>query len=187
MRRMPVLSVLLLAMMIVSTYAAGHVTAPAKSTASSPVAASNTQSAAAPVVTPVPAQPQTGEQIKWQVIAGGGTRSTSTNYIISATVGQTAAGLITSTNYKLNQGFWQNFSTSTGCCKNRRGNVDGDALDKVNLVDLSSLINYLTGGAFVPPCKEEADINGDTKINLVDLSSLINYLTGGAFVPAMCP
>ncbi len=71
-----------------------------------------------------------------------------------------------------------------GCCK-LRGDVSGDA--KVNLVDLSSLISYLVGGPFKPPCLISADVNGDTKINLVDLSALINFLTGGPFKPPSCP
>jgi hypothetical protein len=34
--------------------------------------------------------PKSGEQIKWQVISSGGNRSSSTNYVLSGTVGQTA-------------------------------------------------------------------------------------------------
>jgi hypothetical protein len=48
---------------------------------------------------------QSGEQIKWQVIGGGGGRGISTNYVLTGTVGQTAAGPATSTNFKINQGF----------------------------------------------------------------------------------
>ncbi len=77
--------------------------------------------------------------------------------------------------------------TLGACCWGQRGNIDSDPQEKINLVDLTALINYVTGGGWVPSCKEEADINGDTKINLVDLSSLINHLTGGPFVPAACP
>jgi hypothetical protein len=36
-----------------------------------------------------------------------------------------------------------------GCCQGRRGNVNGVGI--IDLVDLSSLVNYLTGGGYVLP------------------------------------
>jgi hypothetical protein len=74
---------------------------------------------------------------------------------------------------------------STSCCVGKRGNVNG--LGIIDLVDLSSLINYLTGGGYVLPCPEAANVNGSGIIDLVDLSSLINYLTGGGYVLPNCP
>jgi hypothetical protein len=71
------------------------------------------------------------------------------------------------------------------CCVGRRGNVNATGI--IDLVDLSSLVNYLTGGGFVLPCPEAANVNGTGIIDLVDLSSLVNYLTGGGYVPPNCP
>jgi hypothetical protein len=128
--------------------------------------------------------PQAGEQIKWQVVAGGGGASSSTNFKMSATVGQTAAGLATSTSYKVNQGFWQTFAPPS-CCAGVTGDVNVNGT--VNLADLSSLVSYLTGGGFVPSCSPEADVNASGTINLADLSSLVSYLTAGGYVLPNCP
>lgn len=72
-----------------------------------------------------------------------------------------------------------------GCCVGKRGNVNSSGI--VDLVDLSALVNYLTGGGYVPPCMDAANINGTGIVDLVDLSSLVNYLTVGAFVLPNCP
>ncbi|MFZ1683678.1 MAG: FISUMP domain-containing protein [Candidatus Zixiibacteriota bacterium] len=72
-----------------------------------------------------------------------------------------------------------------GCCVGRRGNVDGTGI--IDLVDLSSLVNYLQGGGFLPPCLDAANVNGVGIIDLADLSSLVNYLTTGQYIPPDCP
>lgn len=137
-----------------------------------------------PTVVTTPSVPNAGEQIKWQVISSGGNRGISTNYIVSGTVGQTAVGLVTSTNYKVNQGFWQNFATPTSCCTGTTGNVNMSGI--VDLSDLSALANYLTGGGYVLPCVPEANINNAGIVDLSDLSALANYLTGGGYVLPTC-
>jgi uncharacterized protein (TIGR02145 family) len=71
------------------------------------------------------------------------------------------------------------------CCTGRRGNINGAGI--IDLVDLSSLVNYLQGGAFMPPCPEAANVNGVGITDLSDLSSLANYLTGGGYTPPNCP
>lgn len=128
--------------------------------------------------------PTAGEQIKWQVISGGGGRGTSTSYILNGTLGQTAAGPGTSASYKINQGYWQNFGSGS-CCVGKRGNVN--MVGGIDLSDLSALVSYLTGGSFVPPCTDAANVNGAGGVDLSDLSSLVSYLTGGSFVLVDCP
>lgn len=121
--------------------------------------------------------PLSGEQIKWQVLSGGGNRSTSTNFILSATVGQTATGLVSSTNFKNNQGFWQNFSGG-GCCVGLTGNVDCDGANGTDISDLSRLIDYLYI-SFSPLCCVQAantDGDGGGGVDISDLSRLIDYL-----------
>jgi len=130
------------------------------------------------------AVPTAGEQIKWQVISGGGNRGTSASYILSGTVGQTAVGLGTSASYKINQGFWQNFAPA-GCCTGTTGNVNMTGI--VDLSDLSALVSYLTGGGYVLPCVPEANVNNAGIVDLSDLSALVSYLTGGGYVLPNCP
>ncbi len=121
------------------------------------------------------ARPAAGEQIKWQVISSGGSRSGSTNFRMSATVGQTAAGPASSFNYKVNQGFWQNFSGGS-CCVNLTGNVDCDPLDGVDIGDLTTLIDNLFI-SFTPLCCEaEANCDGLGGIDIGDLTALIDNL-----------
>jgi hypothetical protein len=78
------------------------------------------------------------------------------------------------------------------CCEGRRGDIDGSGEypSEVDISDLSSLVDYLTGGSFVLPCSEEANIDGSSvfpTVDISDLSSLVNYLTGGSFVIPNCP
>jgi hypothetical protein len=127
------------------------------------------------------AAPNAGEQIKWQVISGGGSKGTSTSYVLTGTVGQTAAGPTSSTNYKVNQGFWQSFS----CCVGKRGNVN--LIGIIDSADLASLVSYLTGGGFSIPCYDAANVNGSGIVDSADLAALVSYLTGGGFVPPNCP
>ena len=126
------------------------------------------------------AQPASGEQIKWQVIAGGGTRGTSTSYVLSGTVGQTAVGSGTSTSYKVNQGFWQNFTSSTCNC----GDANGDGT--INISDAVFLIQYIFahGAAPTPLC--QGDANGDGTVNISDAVFLIQYIFAHGTSPH-CP
>jgi hypothetical protein len=124
------------------------------------------------------ATPAAGEQIKWQVISGGGSRSTSASYIVSGTIGQTAAGPVTSSSYRLNQGFWQNFAAVSSCCIGTTGNVNQSVAEAPDLSDLSLLIAYLTlSPRPTLPCLPEANVNAAGSIDLSDLSLLIAYLT----------
>lgn len=127
---------------------------------------------------PTTAIPAAWEQINWRVLSGGGGTASSTNYIVSHTIGQTAAGPVASPNYRVNQGFWQNFATVVSCCSGTTGNVNESVSESPDLSDLSLLIAYLT---VTPrptlPCLPEANINTVGSIDLSDLSLLIAYLT----------
>lgn len=126
------------------------------------------------------AQPMAGEQIKWQVLSGGGTESSSASYKLSATVGQTATGMVSSGSFKLQQGYWQDFSAPTSCCIGTTGNVNKSVAETPDLSDLSLLISFLT---VTPkptlPCLQEANVNGSVAQtpDLSDLSLLISFLT----------
>ncbi len=129
------------------------------------------------------ASPASGEEINWQVISSGGTEGTSTNFVLKGTLGQTAVGHGSSTNYGLSHGFWQQF----GCCIGIRGNVDGDGADACNVADLTYLVDFLFFEGPVPPCTEEGDVDGSGAINVADLTYLVDYLFFEGPDPAQCP
>ena len=79
------------------------------------------------------------------------------------------------------------------CCLFNRGNVNNDFEDKVNVSDLTFLVEYLfspTAGQ-TPVCTEEANVNGDPdeKVNITDVTFLVDYLFGVPTGPgpAACP
>ena len=77
---------------------------------------------------------------------------------------------------------------AVGCCVGISGNVDNDPDDKVNVVDLTTLVGYLFGGGAAPACWDEGNVDGDSarKINVVDLTYLVGYLFGGGAPPPTC-
>ncbi len=127
--------------------------------------------------------PTAGEQIKWQVIAGGGTTNgSSTSYKLSSTVGQTAAGRGTSTNYRLVQGFQQNFTTSSFLC----GDADGSGT--ITISDAVYLINYIFAGGPAPNPLLSGDADCSGSITISDAVYMINYIFAGGPAPcASCP
>ena len=122
--------------------------------------------------------PKAGEQIKWQVIAGGGTTNgSSTNYRLSTTVGQTAVGSGASTNYKINQGFQQSFVTTTYTC----GDANGDG--SVDISDAVFLIAYIFSGGSAPSPLLAGDANCDSAVDISDAVYLIAYIFSGGSEP----
>ena len=126
-------------------------------------------------------QPLSGEQIKWRVVSAGGVRGTSPSYALTGTVGQTAVGLGSSTNFKINQGFWQNFVTACTAC----GDANGDAV--VDISDAVFLIAYIfSGGAAPGDCNYAngmGDANGDGSVDISDAVYLIAYIFSGGPAP----
>ncbi|PWB76146.1 hypothetical protein C3F09_00930 [candidate division GN15 bacterium] len=110
----------------------------------------------------------------------------------------TVSGLLPSTTYyfairaadeALNWSIISNIAQRTTCsgCVGTTGNVNGSADGRVDLIDLTTLIAYLTsGGAQI--CNEAAnvDASSDGVISLSDLSLLTAYLTAGVPLPS-CP
>ena len=125
------------------------------------------------------ADPKAGEQLKWQVIANGGNKGTSTNFTLSGTIGQTASGPGLSTSYKMNQGFWQGFATGPSyIC----GDANGSG--SVNISDAVSLIAYIFSGGPAPNPLAAGDANCSGSINISDVVYLIAYIFSGG--PAPC-
>ena len=61
----------------------------------------------------------------------------------------------------------------------QRGDVNGD--NKVNIVDVTALINYLLGDTASSINLTAADCNTDGNITITDVTALINYLLGGTW------
>ncbi len=73
------------------------------------------------------------------------------------------------------------------CCVANRGNVDGDALDEIDISDLVALVAYMFQGSATPVCLEEADIDGSGGIDISDLVTLVAFMFQGGAAPAACP
>ena len=63
------------------------------------------------------------------------------------------------------------------CCEGMRGNVDGDALDITDIVDLVYFVNYSLKDPSgpPPPCLREADVDGNGIIEITDIVYLVDY------------
>jgi hypothetical protein len=118
-----------------------------------------------------------GEQIKWQVIGGGGTAASSIGYKLNGTVVQTATGLVISGSYKTNQGYWYGGIYGYVC-----GDANGDAA--VNISDAVYLIAYIFSGGPAPNPLLSGDANCDSSVNISDAVYLIAYIFSGG--PAPC-
>jgi hypothetical protein len=79
------------------------------------------------------------------------------------------------------------FEAGCPCCVGRRGNVDGDPNHRVNVADLTYLVDYLFRTGPLPPCSEEGNVNGDSNINVADVTYLVDYLFRGGPAPPPCP
>lgn len=129
---------------------------------------------------------KTGEEINWQVISSGGAKGTSANYILNGTVGQTAVGTGSSTNYDVSHGYWQTFESS-GCCL-LRGDVANPKDGMVLVNDIVMLVDYLFKGGVAPNCLDEGDcaIPLDGAILVNDIVWLVDYLFKGGAAPPPC-
>jgi len=127
-------------------------------------------------------QSQSDEGIIWHVLSSGGTDGTSYSFNVLGTVGQTASGVGTSNSFRLNNGYWQDFSSVGGCCGiftgGYTGNTDCSTDGKRNLGDITRLIDKVYVSKTDLCCAENGDIDGDVdgKINLGDITRLIDHV-----------
>ncbi|MDH3890775.1 MAG: hypothetical protein OEV49_06795 [candidate division Zixibacteria bacterium] len=129
------------------------------------------------------------EEINWQVTPGGGTVSSSADYFLRGTAGQTAAGNISGEGISLRQGYWQDFETASCCIGAIRGNVDYDPGDNIDISDVIYMVDFMFTGGPTPICFEEADTDGDfvTELNVADLVYLVDFIFLGGPAPPPCP
>ena len=120
--------------------------------------------------------PASGELIKRQVVAVGGIRGTSTNFVLSSVIGQAATESGTSTNFRLSAGFWNYPSTGCMC-----GDADGNLIFTIS--DAVFLINYIFAGGPAPFPLCSGDTDGNGIITISDAVYLINYIFAGGPPP----
>jgi hypothetical protein len=127
--------------------------------------------------------------ISWQVIPAAGTVSSSTDFVLRGTAGQTAAGRIAAEGISLKQGFWQSFGLSTCCLGAIRGNIDYDPGDQIDISDLIYLVDFMFNGGAAPVCFLEADLSSDfvVEINIADLVALVDFVFLNGAPPPACP
>jgi hypothetical protein len=75
----------------------------------------------------------------------------------------------------------------TGCCNGIRGNINGDALEEIDISDVTYLVTYMFRGGGAPTCEEEADLNGDSSVDIADLTTLVSYSFKSGPAPVGCP
>ena len=66
--------------------------------------------------------------------------------------------------------------SESACCVGFTGNIDCDSNDKIDIADLTTLIDHLFIARNPLCCPGEANIDGDNEINIDDLTFLIDYL-----------
>jgi len=136
-----------------------------------------------------------GEEINWLVISSGGVRGTSTDLVLTNTIGQSAVVLGTTTDYQYNGGFWQNFINNyQSCCIADRGNIDGGPDDgtlanSLDIEDLVYLVDFMFRAGPSVVCFEEADIDGsgEEPLDIEDLVFLVDFMFRAGPPPLPCP
>ena len=152
-----------------------------------------TASTAVPDLQPAPALDETGdragEQVKWQVLSGGGGMTTIGTMKLGSTIGQAVAGPSAVGDYTLNAGFWQNFESDSPFCCVRRGDINHDGSPTLDISDLMWMIDFMFTSGPPPVCMGEADVNGDNSdtIDISDLIWLIDFMFTEGPEPIPCP
>ncbi|MBD3299410.1 MAG: hypothetical protein GF341_12190 [candidate division Zixibacteria bacterium] len=118
-------------------------------------------------------------EIPWSSINGGGAPSSSTNYSVNASVGQSAIGFATSTNYEAGIGYWYGAeATGGGCSCPFQCDFNEDlVLDAVDLNEEINALFFNGPNPQDPGCPTtRADFNNDGFPDATDLNSLIEHL-----------
>ena len=129
---------------------------------------------------------QNSVKVGRSVIAGGGSKSTTSLYRSSGTIGQASTGRATTSLYKLGSGFWSGpFSGS--CCIGTTGDLNGDGKPST-ILDLTFIIDNIFRGGSDPICPFEGDLDGDgAPLRVNDMTVMIDFIFRGGDSPVACP
>ena len=129
--------------------------------------------------------PAASYDIPWQSINGGGAPSSSTNYSVNASVGQSAIGFATSTNYQAGIGYWYGSNAPTSCDCPYQSDFDANGI--LDALDLNELIDILFFGGVNPQdplCPTtRGDFDNSGVPDALDLNDLIDHLFFGGTPP----
>lgn len=130
-----------------------------------------------------------GERIYWEVQSNGGNTGitqSSTNYAVAGTFSQTTTHYGISTNYFVNNGYWQVFDTAAVTCDCFPGDADNSTA--INILDIVYLIDYKQKGgpAPVPYNICSGDVNCDCTVDILDIIYLIDYKQKSGPPPCNC-
>jgi len=102
--------------------------------------------------------------LTWHTIDGGGGTSAGGAYVLSGTIGQPDAGVMSGGEFVLSGGFWSGSAEAQApFCP---GDLNGDTV-----VNVSDLLILLGDWGSCPGCA--ADLNGDNVVNVSDLLILL--------------
>ena len=111
--------------------------------------------------------------IDTDVLSGGGSECTSTNYFLMSTLGQpTAIGASTSTNYLNYAGFWYTLTQPQEACY-WLGDINCD--DAVDISDVILVLRIALQLDVVKPC---SNINGDIGVDISDVILTLRMALG---------
>jgi len=73
-----------------------------------------------------------------------------------------------------------------GCCRDNRGDLNGDGSD-CNILDLTFSVYYIFRSGMTPTCLGEADINADgSPCDILDLTFMVDRIFRGGISPYSC-
>ena len=139
------------------------------------------------------AQSSTNFDLSWNVLGGGGGGSSSANFDLGGTVGQTAPGTSMSSGFRLDAGFWPGVAAPavvpTPTPTPGPGQFgDVDCNGSVDAVDSLKILRYVAGlsvsqtepcpdiGSAVPSVFGDVDCNGS--VDAVDALKALRYVAG---------
>ena len=139
---------------------------------------------AALILLPVATQAQETQQVTASVFSMGGSTGATSTWTVSSTVGQFATGSGNLGEGTVKHGFWAagGGQLVQSCCGQYTdgftGNIDCSQNGRIDLVDITRLIDHLFIGN--PPlcCDQDGNINGsaDGLITLSDITRLIDFV-----------
>jgi len=122
----------------------------------------------------------------WTAPAGGGSRATSSSFVLTSVLGQSVTGPVSGNQLYLQQGFLQQFELPWACCL-ARGDIDHDGFPTL-ITDVVYLVDWMFTGGPEPPCVYEVDLDGDGEFpDMSDVVYLVSYLFQGGPAPIACP